>query len=56
MVRTPDKARKAAERERRQRQGLVRVEVYVRPADRGKVRKYAERLNKRASLQEGEGL
>ena len=48
MTETPPKQRKAAERERRQRAGLVRVEVYVRPADRGKVRKYAERLNKRA--------
>lgn len=45
--------RKAAERERRDREGLARVEVYVRPVDRGKVRKYAERLNRRASSLNG---
>jgi hypothetical protein len=53
---TPAKDRKAAERVRRQRAGLVRVEVYVRPEDRKKLRKYAERLNKRSALLNGEGL
>ena len=40
--------RKAKEREARRDAGLVRLEVYVRPEVREKVRDYAERQNRAA--------
>jgi hypothetical protein len=40
------KARVAALRERRAAAGLVRVEVWVRPEDAERVRRYAERISR----------
>ena len=41
--------RKALERERRQEAGLVRLEIYVHPDVREKVRVYAERQTRLAA-------
>jgi hypothetical protein len=41
---TPDKDRKAQERQRYRDAGLVPIEVWVRPADKVRVRRYVERL------------
>lgn len=54
-MRTPDKDRKAAERERKRALGLVKVEVWVRPKDVQAVRKYEQRLRKRAASEPGAG-
>jgi hypothetical protein len=50
--------RKRQERERQKGAGLVRMEVYVRPEVREKVRAYAERQNHlaRASMDKAERM
>ncbi len=47
MTKTPDKQRKAAERERMKAKGLKRFEAWVHPDDAAKVRAYVERLNRK---------
>jgi hypothetical protein len=42
----PSRTRVAALRERRAAAGLVRVEVWVRPEDAERVKRYAARLSK----------
>lgn len=44
---TPNRERKAAERQRKIAAGLMRLEVWVRPTDAGRIRSYAAKLNKR---------
>ena len=39
-------ARKASERQRKRASGLVPVEVWCKPADRERIRKYIARLNR----------
>jgi hypothetical protein len=46
-MKTPDKQRKATERERMKKKGFKRFECYVHPEDWPQVRKYMDRLNKR---------
>lgn len=45
--------RKAAERAAKRKAGLVPMEVWTRPEHRPKVKRYANRLNERATDQEG---
>ena len=44
-MKTPDKQRKAAERERMRDLGLKRFEAWVRPELVARVRRYVEQLN-----------
>lgn len=48
-MKTPDKTRKAAERDRMKEKGFKRFEAWVHPDDAPKVRAYVERLNKKRS-------
>ncbi len=49
MTRTPDKQRKAAERERMRGHGFKRFETWVHPEDMPAVREYVERKRKKRS-------
>lgn len=55
MTATDAAARKRAERDRKRSAGLVKVEVWVRPASAEKVRKHAERLHRIAGLVRARG-
>jgi len=54
MTATPDKDRKAAERDRMRALGFKRFEAWVHPGDAAKVRKYVDRLNKQRETKRGE--
>lgn len=47
MGKTPDKKRKAAERERMRARGLKRFEAWLHPEDWPAVRQYVDRKNRK---------
>lgn len=50
-MKTPDKTRKASERERMRFRGFKRFEAWLHPEDWPKVRTLIDRLNKRRPAQ-----